>query len=84
MPNPFDPTIAQRGRAYHAEKRVQNIRQISKQHFSATVKGSYPYRCEIWLNKQGQFAGGKCSCPYDWGGACKHQVALNYAMIYGN
>lgn len=80
MPNPFDPTIAQRGRAYHAEKRVQNIRQISKQHFSATVKGSYPYRCEIWLDKQGQYSGGKCSCPYDWGGACKHQVALWYAI----
>lgn len=80
MPNSFDPTIAQRGRAYHAEKRVQNIRQISKQHFSATVKGSYPYRCEIWLDKQGQYSGGKCSCPYDWGGACKHQVALWYAI----
>jgi uncharacterized Zn finger protein len=34
-----------------------------------------PYRVLIRFNKKG-IAEAACTCPYDWGGLCKHQVAL--------
>jgi SNF2 family DNA or RNA helicase len=38
------------------------------------VQGTYTYKVKIWegLNLIAQTS---CSCPYDWGGICKHTVA---------
>ncbi|HLF29269.1 MAG TPA: SWIM zinc finger family protein [Anaerolineae bacterium] len=37
--------------------------------------GAAPYRVRITFGKQG-VSGAECDCPYDWGGYCKHIVAL--------
>jgi uncharacterized Zn finger protein len=44
---------------------------------TAQVEGSdfAPYEVTIDLHHSG-VAGTRCSCPYDWGGACKHVVAV--------
>ena len=34
-----------------------------------------PYRVTVELDEEG-IADAYCSCPYDWGGYCKHVVAL--------
>ena len=44
---------------------------------SATCEGTeeYPYHVSVELMPTG-IADADCSCPYDWGGDCKHIVAL--------
>ncbi|RKU34892.1 hypothetical protein C6496_18680 [Candidatus Poribacteria bacterium] len=44
---------------------------------SATCEGAeeYPYHVSVELMPTG-IADADCSCPYDWGGDCKHIVAL--------
>jgi uncharacterized Zn finger protein len=44
---------------------------------TAHVEGSdfAPYEVTIELH-DGGIPGTRCSCPYDWGGACKHVVAV--------
>jgi uncharacterized Zn finger protein len=43
----------------------------------AAVQGSEPapYRVAIRLDPNGDVAEFRCTCPYEWGGACKHVVA---------
>ncbi len=40
-----------------------------------------PYRVSVELTPTG-IADTKCSCPYDWGGDCKHVVALLLTYMY--
>jgi len=40
-----------------------------------------PYRVRVELDEEG-VAWADCSCPYDWGGYCKHIVALLLAWIH--
>jgi len=40
-----------------------------------------PYRVMAELDEQG-VAWAECSCPYDWGGHCKHIVALLLTWVH--
>lgn len=44
---------------------------------AAEVSGSEwtPYQVRVTLHESG-VAGARCSCPYEWGGWCKHIVAM--------
>ena len=48
----------------------------------ARVEGSraVPYRVTVTLDAAG-VRDVRCSCPYDWGGACKHVVAVLLAYV---
>lgn len=54
---------------------------------TASVEGSEyePYQVQITLDETG-VAGGiadaSCTCPYDWGGDCKHIVAVLLALVH--
>ena len=58
-----------RGAVYGIERRGDRL--------TAEVGGSEyaPYTVTIELGESG-VAAARCSCPYDWGGACKHIVAV--------
>jgi hypothetical protein len=45
----------------------------------AEVRGSRLYHVEIEVAEDGILA--ICSCPYDWGGYCKHIGAVLYKWI---
>jgi uncharacterized Zn finger protein len=49
-------------------------------HLEADVQGSetLPYRVRVTL--QGGEIDADCTCPYDWGGICKHSVATLLAL----
>ncbi|NKQ35442.1 MAG: SWIM zinc finger domain-containing protein [Chloroflexi bacterium] len=51
---------------------------------TAEVEGSQyqPYEVEIILNEDGSLAHAYCDCPYDWGGYCKHIVAVLLTLIH--
>jgi len=48
--------------------------------FEAIVMGSHNYKVNITTDGS-EIIGHHCSCPYDWGGICKHIVALGLAII---
>ncbi|PSR16423.1 hypothetical protein C8255_17860 [filamentous cyanobacterium CCP3] len=47
----------------------------------ADCEGSMTYQPRVTLNAQG-VEDSSCTCPYDWGGLCKHQVALLLTYVH--
>lgn len=53
---------------------------IEKGAYNAHVQGSELYTVTISENKKGIHT--DCTCPYDWGGVCKHIVAAMLAIVH--
>ncbi len=71
----------QRGREYFQSGAVTNLTKRGDRLLADVEGSSYePYRVEIILDAGGM-ASAECTCPYDWGGACKHIVAVLLAYI---
>ena len=47
--------------------------------YKAYVQGTRRYTVRVW-EESGEIET-SCSCPYDWGGACKHVVAVMLAVL---
>jgi uncharacterized Zn finger protein len=71
----------QRGEAYYASRAVAEIEQCGNM-VTARVWGSQPdaYRVTVELGASGILST-RCSCPYDWGGICKHIVAVLLTLV---
>lgn len=41
-----------------------------------------PYHIRVTLDEEGNIDSASCTCPYDWGGDCKHIVALLLTYLY--
>jgi uncharacterized Zn finger protein len=65
-----------RGRSYLDDGAVSDLVQRGDR-LTAEVEGSEfePYQVSIRLH-EGSVADANCTCPYDWGGYCKHIVAV--------
>ncbi len=69
-----------RGLQYFMQGHV--VRALWRGHvYTAWVQGSEPepYRVTVTFSPKGTIASAHCTCPYDWGGDCKHIVA---ALLY--
>ncbi|TYQ24291.1 SWIM zinc finger domain-containing protein [Pseudanabaena sp. UWO310] len=64
----------QRGKEYARSQSVQDL-FWRDQTLQATVAGSTYYRVSIGFSDRG-IQSAQCSCPYDFGGWCKHIVAV--------
>jgi uncharacterized Zn finger protein len=71
----------ERGSDYYHRGAVHSVLHRGQQ-LQAEVEGSQyePYHVQITLDAGG-VAGAICTCPYDWGGWCKHIVATLLACI---
>ena len=71
----------QRGEGYYASGAVMEP-QLQGNAVTARVSGSeyQPYRVTITLGLTG-VTHTRCTCPYDWGGICKHIVATLLAWV---
>jgi uncharacterized Zn finger protein len=71
-----------RGREYYEQGAVLSIVRRDQQ-LQAEVEGSQyePYRVQITYDAGG-ITQALCTCPYDWGGWCKHIVAALLAALY--
>jgi len=71
-----------RGYSYYRNGSVHNLIRRGNQ-ITARVEGSdyEPYRVEVLLDENGitEFS---CTCPYDWGGICKHIVATLLVVVF--
>lgn len=70
----------QKGQQYFRNGAIRNpVRQGNT--LWADCHGMNVYHPKATLSKQG-VASSSCTCPYDWGGICKHQVALLLTYIH--
>ena len=72
-------TSYQRGQAYFRQEAVGKITQDGRT-FAARVSGTARYRVTLDVAVKGppEFT---CSCPYNYDGICKHEVALGLAVL---
>ncbi len=71
-----------RGQDYYRSGAVVSITRRGNR-IQAEVEGSQylPYQVEITFDENG-LTGAYCSCPYDWGGWCKHIIAVLLTCLY--
>ncbi len=67
----------QRGAEYFHEGLVSDLEQSGNQ-ITAVVSGTSEY--EVTINLDAENIQAYCTCPYDWGGYCKHIVAALMAL----
>ena len=74
--------VFSRGEGYFHNEAIENA-IFHDWTLSANCYGSEdtPYRVSVELTPTG-IADAECSCPYDWGGDCKHIVALLLTYIH--
>jgi uncharacterized Zn finger protein len=74
------PQSFDRGKQYYRSGSIMNpTRQGST--LWADCEGSETYRVRAMLSKAGVQTS-SCTCPYDWGGICKHEVALLLTYVH--
>lgn len=67
----------QRGLEYYNRDRILEL-NIDENEVTATVRGSNDYRVSAEIREDAIRT--RCSCPYDYGGYCKHIIAVLLAM----
>jgi uncharacterized Zn finger protein len=69
------PDSFERGQQYYLDGAVISLVRRGKA-VEAEVEGSEPWPYRVWISfDAGGVASAACTCPYDWGGWCKHVVA---------
>ena len=75
----IDETIFKRGYQYYKKGLVQEPIEISNGEYEAIVEGTEDYTVELTI-KNGVVTEHVCSCPYDLGPVCKHEVAVMFYL----
>jgi uncharacterized Zn finger protein len=72
----------QRGQSYYHDEAITNpVRQGMELRAECEGSDYEPYEVSATLNKNG-VAETDCTCPYDYGGICKHIVALLLTYVH--
>lgn len=74
-----EEAVFARGRAYRDEGAVSDVVRRGDT-VTARVEGSETYRVTVRIDA-GEVDDYACTCPYEWGGACKHVVATLLTLI---
>ncbi|MGM0437974.1 MAG: SNF2-related protein [Bacillota bacterium] len=79
--------IFQRGKNYYKQGKIKdyhiNYTEDNRYEIRARVRGSYNYQINIDLKiiEDDLYFNNSCTCPYDWGDVCKHEVAVLYKFL---
>ena len=75
----------ERGSSYQRSSAVHDLVRRGNL-LTARVQGSEyaPYEIAVSLLDDGSIADATCTCPYDWGGYCKHIVAVLLTVLQGD
>ena len=76
----IDSTILSRGLSYYRGRSVLSLKMVEPNHYKADVAGTQLYEVNITLDDDREVEEISCTCPYDWGEHCKHEVAVLYAL----
>ncbi|MCE5196154.1 MAG: hypothetical protein LLG09_03365 [Negativicutes bacterium] len=80
LENYIDQKILARGLAYFKENRVLSIEAIGDNEYEAKVEGTELYTVAVTLDEEDHIIDSVCTCPYDMGEYCKHQVAVFFGL----
>jgi uncharacterized Zn finger protein len=75
----IDEDILKRGLQYFKKGYVTSVDELSGGEYEATVEGSETYTVHMEV-KNGVINGQYCTCPYDLGPVCKHEVAVMFYL----
>ena len=71
--------VVKRGFEYYRKGRVKDLEQVEDGIWCALVEGSDVYDIKIAFSHDA-IKEHRCSCPYDLGEFCKHEIAVLYAV----
>jgi len=66
--------MLRRGHDYYEYGHILSIKLIDENEWVAEVEGAEIYNTYVAIREGGVHH--HCDCPYDWGGVCKHVVAV--------
>ncbi len=75
----IDHAVVKRGRQYWQRGLVQDLEEIEDGKWTAQVEGTQVYEVRISISDD-TVTDYNCTCPYDLGPVCKHEVAMLYAI----
>jgi uncharacterized Zn finger protein len=75
----IDHALVKRGRRYWQHGLVQDLEEIEDGKWTAQVEGTQVYEVSISISDDA-VTDYNCTCPYDLGPVCKHEVAMLYAI----
>lgn len=75
----IDSVIVSRGEEYFYDEAVRGLKQLKNDEWIASVEGTEIYKVRVSLKGKNVYDY-SCSCPYDMGPACKHIVAVLFAI----
>lgn len=75
----IDHAVVKRGRKYWQHRLVQDLEEIEDGKWTAQVEGTQVYEVRISISDD-MVTDYNCTCPYDLGPVCKHEVAMLYAI----
>ena len=76
----IDETILKRGLEYFEQGYVSEFTTIAPNEYEAVVEGSEDYTVNLIIQND-IVASHYCTCPYDFGPVCKHEVAVLFYML---
>lgn len=76
----IEPVIVARGQNYFDSGYILSFVAMGNGEYKAQVEGSEYYSVDVKLDEQGTILQTSCTCPYDFGPCCKHQVAVFLAL----
>jgi len=75
----IDYAVVERGKQYWQRGLVQDLEEIEDGKWTAQVEGTQVYEVSISIFDD-MVTDYNCTCPYDLGPVCKHEVAMLYAI----
>ncbi|GEK90695.1 SWIM zinc finger family protein [Alkalibacterium kapii] len=78
----IDPVILKRGLDYRRREKIMTVKKQSDTSFEFQVSGTKAYIVSVVFDEdRDTISSTECSCPYDRGPYCKHQVAAFYYLL---
>ena len=74
------PAVLARAKEYLDSGKISQITQLAPGCYHAEVKGTHSYGVEIDIDGSGNIIQAECTCPYGYGGLCKHIAAVLMAI----
>lgn len=77
--------ILKRGQEYFNGGQVGPISNLEDGEYEIIIYGSELYEVQVMMDSNANILYSECTCPYDLGDICKHEVAAFYALreLYG-
>ncbi|SDK78862.1 SWIM zinc finger family protein [Alkalibacterium thalassium] len=75
----INSTILKRGKQYYEQGLIEKIYQTDYDSYEADIFGTYVYNVKLKMNKH-EVIHSSCTCPFDFGPICKHEVSVFYKL----